>query len=140
MVTASDLSMQFHVLAEPFLLLREIELHVRQVLDEKITVHDFQFLKSVGSVAPEPSVISDLSFGEYVRLIQHPQVWPKLCLRIDNGVLVTLLENVRRIRNDVMHFDPDPMTPEELATLKRAVRLLQQLYEIKPRSVNASAN
>jgi predicted transcriptional regulator len=39
-VTASDLSLQFQALAEPFLLLREIELHVRQLLQDKLTTHD----------------------------------------------------------------------------------------------------
>ena len=44
MVTASDLSLQFQSLAEPFLLLREIELHVRQLLGDKITIADFELL------------------------------------------------------------------------------------------------
>ncbi|MGH2507815.1 MAG: hypothetical protein ACRDHZ_10510 [Ktedonobacteraceae bacterium] len=42
-------------------------------------------------------------------------------------MLTTLLEEVRTIRNDMMHFDPDPMTPDELGTLKRAVRLMQEV-------------
>jgi len=43
-VTASDLSLQFQALAEPFLLLREIELHVRQLLGDKLGTEDFELL------------------------------------------------------------------------------------------------
>jgi CBS domain-containing protein len=132
-VTASDLSLQFKTLTEPFLLLREIELHVREVLVGKVTPDDLLLLKSPNPSIREIKLITDLTFGEYVRLIQHPQVWPKLGLKVDPGVLVKLLDEVRTIRNDVVHFDPDPMTPEQLATLKRAVFLLQQLYEITPK-------
>lgn len=31
-----------------------------------------------------------------------------------------------------MHFDPDPMTGDELAALKQAVRFMQDLYELLP--------
>jgi hypothetical protein len=43
-----------------------------------------------------------------------------------------LLEDVRKVRNDVMHFDPDPMTADELAILKSAVRLMQEVYTLAP--------
>jgi CBS domain-containing protein len=43
-VTASDLSLQFQILAEPFLLLREIELHVRRLLGNKLSASDFDLL------------------------------------------------------------------------------------------------
>lgn len=132
-VTASDLSLQFQSLAEPFLLLREIELHVRQLLEGKLGVEDLNVLIDPSNpTARKPECMADLSFGQYVRLFQRPEIWAKLDLKIDSGVLTALLEEVRVIRNDVMHFDPDPMTQEELRTLKRAVRLMQELYEIVP--------
>jgi len=131
-VTASDLSLQFQALAEPFLLLREIELHVRQLLGDKLGTEDFDLLDSAVSSIRKPQDVVDLTFGEYVRLVQHPKIWEKLGLKIDGGVLTALLEDVRVIRNDVMHFDPDPMTADELGTLKRAVRFMQELYELLP--------
>ena len=109
-VTASDLSLQFQQLAEPFLLLREIELHIRQLLHEKVLSEDLDWLGSADTTAPKPKSISDLSFGGYIRLLQRPQVWARVSLNIDQASLTVQLEEVRQIRNDVMHFDPDPMT------------------------------
>ncbi len=131
-VTASDLSLQFQALAEPFLLLREIELHVRRLIRGKVTTGDIALLGAPAPASPPLQDIAELTFGGYVRLFQHPQVWERLNLRIDRVVLTNLLDDVRKIRNDVMHFDPDPMTPEELGTLKTAVHFMQELYELVP--------
>jgi hypothetical protein len=131
-VTASDLSIQFQTLTEPFLLVREIELHVRQILAGKITQLDLEVLDAPNPIPTKPQHIADLTFGQYVRLFQHPHIWPKLGLRIDRGILTALLEEVRVIRNDVMHFDPDPLEEKEIKALKRAGHLLRELYDIIP--------
>ncbi|MBZ5568852.1 MAG: hypothetical protein LAN64_13505 [Acidobacteriia bacterium] len=131
-VTASDLSLQFQQLAEPFLLLREIELHIRQLLQEKVAAEDFQSLAVADAAVPAPKSISDLTFGDYVRLLQRPQVWQKLALNIDQASMTSQLEQVRVIRNDVMHFDPDPMTLDQLEVLKNASKFMRQLYELLP--------
>ncbi len=131
-VTASDLSLQFQQLAEPFLLLREIELHIRQLLQDKVLPEDLDWLGSADTTAPKPSSISDLSFGGYIRLVQRPQVWQRLALNIDQASLTKQLEDVRQIRNDVMHFDPDPMTAKQLDVLQNASKFMQQLYDLLP--------
>ncbi|MGH7189288.1 MAG: hypothetical protein ACREF0_08955, partial [Acetobacteraceae bacterium] len=131
-VTASYLSLQFQALAEPFLLLREIELHLRGVLKGKFASEHFGFMEPAPKKIQKQKNIADLTFGEYVLLLQQPTIWEKLDLRVDKGVLTKLLEEVRTIRNDVMHFDPDPMTSDELSTLKRAVRLMQLVGQPAP--------
>jgi CBS domain-containing protein len=131
-VTASDLSLQFQQLAEPFLLLREIELHIRQLLQDKVLPEDLDWLGSADTTAPKPNSISDLSFGGYVRLVQRPEVWQRLALNIDQASLTKQLEDVRQIRNDVMHFDPDPMTAKQLDVLQNASKFMQQLYDLLP--------
>src|ERR1019366_2775504 len=102
------------------------------LLDNKVLPEDFDWLASADSTAPKPISISDLSFGEYVRLLQRPQVWQRLSLNIDQASLTVQLEEVRQIRNDVMHFDPDPMTTKQLDALKNAAKFMQQLYELLP--------
>jgi len=46
--------------------------------------------------------------------------------------MISQLEEVRVIRNDVMHLDPDPMTADDLQTLKNTANIMQQLYELLP--------
>jgi predicted transcriptional regulator len=131
-VTASDLSLQFQQLAEPFILLREIELHIRRLLKDKVSSADLAGLVTADMPNKKLESIADLSFGEYIRLFQHPDFWAKLSLKIDKTCLTDQLEDVRKIRNDVMHFDPDPMTSKQLEALKDAAKFMQQLFELLP--------
>jgi hypothetical protein len=132
-VTASDLSLQFRQLAEPFLLLREVELHLRQVLDGAVGPAELAACGRPGAL-PAPAAITDLSFGDYIRLLRQQSVWEKLGLSVDQGVLTSQLDQVRLIRNDVMHFDPDPITPAQMQRLKNAAGFLRRVYELQRKS------
>jgi len=52
-------------------------------------------------------------------------------LKTDGGVLTALLEDVRLIRNDVMHFDPEGTDEADLKKLRDFVGFLQRLQEIR---------
>jgi CBS domain-containing protein len=129
-VTASDLSFEFSVLTEPFLLIREIELHLRRVLKGKVTSEDIKNLLNSDIQERQVSEVDGLTFGACVRLLENRSIWEKLNIRVCRVTTTTLLNEIKNIRNDVMHFDPDPMTSSELDTLRRGVRLMQQLYKM----------
>lgn len=130
-VTSSDLSLQFRTIAGPFLLVREIELHVRQLLlKAELTDDDFDLLRSSDHPSRKPQNVHQLNFGECILLLQREEIWSRLGLPIDGGELIRLLNDVRGIRNEVFHFDPDPMTADELSILNRAARFLRELYEL----------
>ncbi|WP_426219800.1 CBS domain-containing protein [Pseudomonas sp. DWRC2-2] len=126
-VTTTDLSLQFRQLAEPFLLLGEIEMHLRRLADGKFTRDDLSSLKDPGDVSRDINSLSDLTFGEHVRLLENPSRWSTLGLNIDRATFVEHLKEIRDIRNDVMHFDPDGTAPTELEKLRQFVRLLDAL-------------
>ncbi len=67
-VTTSDLSLQFQQLAEPFLLLGEIENHIRRLIDGKFTGTELASVRDPGDESREINSVADLAFGEYVRL------------------------------------------------------------------------
>ena len=126
-VTATDLSQQFRILSEPFLLLSEIENHIRNIIGSKFTVDELAEARDPGDLR-EVNGVADLSFGEYVRLIENPGRWARLGLAIDRAYFCERLEFVRRVRNDVMHFDPDGIQPDQLRGLRefgRARKVLQ---------------
>jgi CBS domain-containing protein len=128
-VTTTDLSLQFRQLAEPFLLLGEIEKHLRRISDGKFTAEELQRVRDPSDAQREIRDLSDLTFGEHIRLLEEPQRWAALKLNIDRSTFVRLLNDVREIRNNVMHFDPDGTAPSELESLRKFVRLLGVLGE-----------
>jgi CBS domain-containing protein len=129
-VTTTDLSLQFQQLSEPFLLLSEIENHVRLLIDGRFTADELTTAK--GSADPDRKIksVADLTFGEYIRLLENPTNWTKTGLTVDRAIFVRELAQVRRIRNDVMHFDPDGITDDDHQLLLYFVQFLHKLRAI----------
>jgi hypothetical protein len=71
--------------------------------------------------------VDELTFGEYLRGFQKEWVWERLRLGIDHQLFLKRIEEIRVIRNSVMHFHPDPITVSERATLAMTRELLQSL-------------
>ena len=125
-VTETDLSEQFMHLAGPFLLIGEIEGHLRQLIHGKFTVEEMQST-SEGEGGRDISGSADLTFGGYCRLLQKSEHWERLNLGVDRGQFVEHLQSVRKIRNDVMHFAPDGLSPEDERMLRGVARFLEIL-------------
>jgi predicted transcriptional regulator len=129
-VTASDLSLQFKQLTEPFLLVSEIENHLRQLLS-KLSLAELKKAKDEKDENREVDDVSHLTFGEYLRLFQNPAIWEKLHIPFDRVTFCNYLEKVKEIRNTIMHFDPDGLEDVHLDTLRNFIRLLQALLTMK---------
>ena len=48
-------------------------------------------------------------------------------LEVDQAVLIEHLESVGRMRNNVMHFSPDPLGDEERDKLRKVARFFDRL-------------
>jgi len=129
-VTVADLGQTFHQLASPFLLLSEIENHIRGLIDGKFSREELAEVRNPGDESREINDVFDLTFGGYVRLLQNPDRWQKVGLNIDRATFMKYLVVVNQIRNDVMHFDPDGISPNDLMNLQKTSRFLQQLRDI----------
>jgi len=130
-VTTSDLSREFRQLTEPFVILGEIENHVRSLIQRGNFTHQ-ELVECCESASEGRKVdgIFDLTFGEYVRLLEKKDLWSRLGLAIDRALFVEKLDQIREIRNDVMHFDPDGITESDLDALRKFVIFLQKLQPI----------
>jgi len=126
-VTTSDLSLQFRQLGEPFLLLGEIENYIRRMMKDKYTSDQLRTARDSSDSERYIQSVSDLTLGECQRLIENPDNWKTLDILIDRGVFIKKLDGIRRIRNDVMHFDPDGIPEQDLDKLRDFVRLMQAL-------------
>ena len=60
-------------------------------------------------------------------MLDEPKNWDKLTLKIDRKTFIGELNRVRTIRNDVMHFDPDGVAPDELTILRKFLKFLNDL-------------
>ena len=129
-VTTSDLSLQFQQMTEPFLLLGEIENHIRRVIDSHFDKDELSAVKDSADEQREIDMAADLTFGEYKRLLEDPERWQRLGLNIDRVTFIQMLEKVRGLRNDVMHFDPDGIPPDDIDVLRDFARFLRTLQSM----------
>jgi predicted transcriptional regulator len=125
-VTPADLSTRFAELAEPFLALEELERRLRLVIDRHFSPPE---ICAAADPTDEREVegADDLSLGEAIRLLQDPGNFARLNWHADRKVFVTALDELRLIRNDVVHFSPDPLEEQQIASLHNFIRWLRAL-------------
>lgn len=122
-VTAADLTQKFGDDQAPLIQLDEIEKrlgrHVRaHCSDQELLDNDIR-VPHTGK-----------TLGTYVLALKRQPLWDKLGWRgVDQEMMHALMDRVRMIRNDVMHFSPDPITSQELDTLASAMRMLRLITE-----------
>jgi predicted transcriptional regulator len=129
-ITSTDMAEQFGRLGEPFLLIGEIENRVRALIDGKFTVEELNNAKAPGDTERQIESVADLTFGEYVRLLQDPKSWGKCSLHIDRGIFIKRLDEARDVRNDIMHFEPEGVGEEALDSLRQFARFLERLSRL----------
>lgn len=126
-ITVSDLSDSFLHLTKPFLLLSEIERTLRSLtrpLPRELLIEACSWRDS----APD---LEKLSFGDYVQLLQSQAAWDALKIPLDRATFTQALEEVRNIRNAVMHFEDDRVTAEAVQKLRNLSRVLREFHVLK---------
>lgn len=126
-LTTTDLSQQFQDLAEPFLLIGEIENHIRAMIDGRFTQQELAAVRNENDPNRPVESVADLTLGEHIRLIENRDNWARLGLKADRAVFIKELDVVRQLRNDVMHFDSDRITDVERTSLRNFVQFVHQL-------------
>jgi restriction system protein len=73
---------------------------------------------------------ADLTFGTYRYLLKEDARWAKLHWNLDKELFIDLLTKVGDIRNELMHFTPDPLSSDKY---KKIHGLLELLRTVDPR-------
>lgn len=127
LVTTSDITLHFRELAEPFLLLGQIESSLRYIIESHFDSEEIAAAKDPTDEERSVQSAADLTFGEYRKLLENKQNWERFGkYQIDRSVLREYLERVRNIRNNIMHFNPDGIPEDEITQLQRAAFFLER--------------
>ena len=128
-VTATDLSEQFQGLSEPFLLLGRIENQIRRLIQDVFDVDTLRAACDDNDPDRKAAVTkaSQLTFGEYQRIFEKEENWAQLGFVACRKTFCKELDEVRKLRNEIMHFHPDVIEDGDFEQLRRFSRLLEQL-------------
>ncbi|WP_411089793.1 CBS domain-containing protein [Streptomyces sp. 061-3] len=137
-VTYREIVRRFQYTARPFFLLGEIESLLRRWLGEALDTSAIVAVQGNRKAEDRTGSIQDLTFGDYVHLLDGNQKKQQLAEQadrnwvaighptLDRGQFVHHLERVKDIRNRVAHFDTDPLPRQDLRELTAFADLLRE--------------
>jgi predicted transcriptional regulator len=128
-VTPSDVTTEFQQIARPFFLMGEIERRLRQGLARRFTTEELAEMVDPSDESREVESVDDLTLGEYVRVLENPDRWKRMDWPADRRVFMTALREVREVRNEIIHFSPDPLEEERVEALRLFIRWLRFVEE-----------
>ena len=125
-VTTIDALRYFYRVASPYVLLREIELAIRELIrvsvDEE-SLHECiemtlkQYYDGLGKSLPNR--LEDLSLNDYVMLLRFQGIWHRFQKAFGgtSNIVYAKLESLPGLRNDVFHFKRE-LNVDEYETLR----------------------
>ncbi|WFE27828.1 hypothetical protein O7623_01025 [Solwaraspora sp. WMMD791] len=124
-VTTADVVQAYGEMAMPFFQIGELDRSLRRIITRRVDLDQVGKLcnRSVNS-------FDDLSMGDYLRVLDDTSVWSTLGWPLDRRTFIDRLHEIRHIRNDVMHFNPDPPPPDTIDKLRKVNSLLRHYGEL----------
>jgi CBS domain-containing protein len=123
-VTTADVVGAYRELATPFFLIGELDQVLRQLITRKFTLDEVTSLcDQDGSKAIQS--FDDLEMGDYQRVLENPDRWKQLGWPLDRAAFIKRLDELRLVRNNVMHFNPEPVPPDAVEKLRYILKLLR---------------
>jgi CBS domain-containing protein len=123
-VTTADVVRVYRELATPFLLIGELDQVLRQLIARTFTLEEVTSLCDPDGLRPIRA-FDDLEMGDYQRVLENTERWHKLGWPLDRATFVKRLDELRMIRNNVMHFNPEPVPTDAVNKLRSILKLLR---------------
>ena len=123
-VTTADVARVYGDLATPFFLIGELDQVLRQLIAKTFTLEDITALCDPDSSRPILS-FDDLDMGDYQRVLENPGCWAKLGWPLDRVTFIKRLDELRVVRNNVTHFNPDPIPDDAVEKLRYILKMLR---------------
>lgn len=118
-VTTADVAHRYGEMATPFFLLGEVDQTLRWALRRTFDIEAVQTF-----CHRKITNFDDLSIGESLRVLENQDMWEKLGWQLDRSAFTSRLEEIRSIRNKVMHFHSDPVSEDAVQKLRMFASLL----------------
>ncbi|MER6080129.1 CBS domain-containing protein [Streptomyces sp. NPDC001833] len=127
-VTAADVAQAYGDLAGHFLLIGEMDRRLRQVIASAFTLPEVT--KLCDAEGERITSFGDMTVGDYQRVLENPGLWEQLGWPLDRKVFIARLEEIRKIRNNVMHFNSsDPLPKADVDKIRNLNKLLREYGE-----------
>ncbi|WP_181548931.1 hypothetical protein [Micromonospora saelicesensis] len=123
-ITAADVVRKYDETATPFFLIGEIDQELRQLLQN--TFDEETVRQACSSAGSSFRSFDSMSIGQYQAVLDNPDCWQQLDWPLDRRVFIKRLDQLRKVRNNVMHFNPDPVRHTDVDKLRHFLDLIRR--------------
>jgi predicted transcriptional regulator len=123
-VTLADVVEAYGQMASPFFMIGRIDRSLRRMIEATFTMKTITPLINPDGLRSISSY-DRLTMGDYQRILENPDCWARLGWPLDRKIFCNCLEKIATLRNNIMHFNNDPLPDDTLEMLQNFVNLLQ---------------
>lgn len=124
-ITTSDVVRTHGEMTAPFLIVGEIDQTLRWILEDAVDIDMVAGLCDADGVRQIDS-FARLTMGDYQRVLENPEAWATLGWPLDRKTFTQRLKEICEVRNNIMHFNGDPLPDDVLSMLKNFLTLLRE--------------
>jgi CBS domain-containing protein len=124
-VTTADVVRAYGQLATPFFLIGELDRLLRRVITDNFTMPQVKALCD-GHGARDLQSYDELTMGDYERVLENEARWSSLDWPLDRATFTGRLAELREVRNDLVHFNPDPVSEHTVGQIRHMIHLLRK--------------
>lgn len=121
-VTNADVVDKYREISNPFILIGELDQVLRQIIARTFTMAEITPLCHHAVTS-----FDDLTMGDYQSILGNSDRWDQLGWPLDRAEFIARLNELRTIRNDVMHFNPRDLPPNTIGKLRKMLDILRDL-------------
>lgn len=123
-ITAADVVHKYDETATPFFLIGEIDQELRKLIQNAFDEQTVgQVCKASGQTF---KAFDNMTIGQYQTVLRDPDCWAQLGWPLDRDLFIERLDQLRKVRNNVMHFNPDPVRPSEVTKLRNFLKVIRK--------------
>ncbi|MET9112965.1 hypothetical protein ABZX38_02045 [Streptomyces longwoodensis] len=127
-VTAADVARAYSDLASLFLLIGEMDRRLRKIIAGAFTLLEVTGL--CDRTGERLTSFGDMTIGDHLRVLENPDRWQQLGWPLDCKVFIGRLEEIRWLRNNVMHLNSsDPLPKADVDKIRNLNKLLREYGE-----------
>jgi hypothetical protein len=112
-------------LATPFFLVGELDHLLRRIVADNFALDEVQTLCDSDGTR-ELQSYDQMTMGDYQRVLENEAQWTTLGWPLDRSTFTRRLSALRDVRNDLMHFNPDPIPENTVNQLRHMIALLKK--------------
>jgi predicted transcriptional regulator len=126
-VTLADVVDVYGQMASPFFMIGLIDQNLRRIIEATFPMKTITPLCDSGGLRALSSC-DQLTMGDYERILENPGCWSRLGWSLDRKTFCARLAEIAQVRNNLMHFNSDPLPDDVLSMLQNFINLLQEYH------------